>query len=146
MLFLLQNCLQSLRFYLVLPELLSSLTSTNIPQCEQCNLKERRKTSCILQGSVSTKGNHEQTVLATCELLSFFSQDLMTANFNTEKLISTVCTLPSHSFPPSFQTKQFLLLSALEPALEKKTFTRASVQEALWLDKIQWSSYCSFFL
>lgn len=73
MLFLLQNCLQSLRFYLVLPELLSSLTSTNIPQCEQCNLKERRKTSCILQGSVSTKGNHEQTVLATCELLSFFS-------------------------------------------------------------------------
>lgn len=129
--------LSLLWFYLVFMWLQSSFTSTNRQQCEQRNLKERRKTS--LKGNGSAKGSNEQPVLWTHELHSF-SKDLVTAHLSTENLISTIYTLSPHPFSHRFkQSHSCWYLYWIQCQRTKHSYEQFS--ETLWLDKIQWSSY-----
>lgn len=139
---LLQNWLWSAwaRFYLAFMWLRSNLISTNILQCEQRNLKEKRKTSCVLRGSGSAKGSNEQPALWTHKLQSFFQLGPYDCTLQYwESYFNNIYSFRS-SLLPSFQSNSCWCLY-WSHCQRTKHSDEHQFSEALWLDKIQWSSY-----
>lgn len=130
--FLLQNWSQSAwaGAYFALLQFLSSLSTAHTPQCEQCSSKERRKSSCVLRGSISMKGNDEPLVLGKHELQPFFWLGPHDCTLQYwEPYFNNIYAFLSF-LSPIISNKQFLLVSRPKYSHEHE------LQEALQLDKI----------